>query len=65
LFGSKEEHSLKPVIQYLKILEKRAHSRSFESHLVKGAMHNFYGHESEVANLIYRFVSKLQNNHSV
>jgi pimeloyl-ACP methyl ester carboxylesterase len=72
LFGSKEEHAIKPVNQYLKILEEKSNSKLFESHIeksnsklfeshiVKGAMHRFYGHEDEVADLISNFVSKLQ-----
>ena len=57
LFGDKEEHALKPVKEYMKILERDTSSKRFDYCIIKGADHGFAGKENMAAKAIIRWLS--------
>ena len=60
IFGSKEQHVLKPVREYLAILRERTRSRHFTSHIVKGGNHSFHCCESDTARAAIGWAAGLQ-----
>ncbi len=60
IFGSKEEYALKPVSEYMKILEKNTGSRKFDHIIIKNADHGFSKKEDETANKIVKWLCKIE-----
>jgi pimeloyl-ACP methyl ester carboxylesterase len=60
LFGSKEglQHARR-VEQCITVLREKSNSKLFESHVVKGAVHWYWGYEDKVADCISNFVSRI------
>jgi len=56
LFGDKEEYALKPVREYMKILERDTRSKRFDYLIIKGADHGFVGKEKNAAKAIMRWL---------
>ena len=59
LFGDKEEHALKPVKEYMKILERDTSSKRFDYLIIKGADHRFAGKENRTAKAIITWLVSL------
>ena len=60
LFGSREEHKLKPVKEYMKILGPSTASKKFDYLIINGADHGFSRHEKETANAIIKWLHSLK-----
>jgi pimeloyl-ACP methyl ester carboxylesterase len=59
IFGSREEHRLKPVREYMRILERDTGSKRFDHLIIKGGDHGFSGHEKETAKAIIKWLGSL------
>jgi pimeloyl-ACP methyl ester carboxylesterase len=59
VFGSREEHAVKPVKTYMKILGEKTHSKMFVPVIIKGAKHSFENHNAALAKVACDFASKV------
>lgn len=59
IFGSKEEHALKPVKKYMEILQKNTNSRKFDYRIIKNANHGFDDKEKELASSVAAWLKTL------
>ncbi len=59
IFGSKEEHALKPVRDYMRILERNTRSSKFDYAIIKNADHGFDGRENAMADAVVDWLKKL------
>ncbi len=58
IFGSNEQHAVKPVKEYLDILEMKSRC-NYTSKIIKGARHSFEGQEDEVARQMSNWLSSI------
>ncbi len=61
LFGSREEHRLKPVKKYMEMLERDTNSRKFAGLIINGGDHGFSRHEAETAEAIIKWLGSLNS----
>lgn len=59
IFGSKEEFAVKPVREYMRILQSRTNSRAFSWRIINGAVHTFQGDEDMLAKTVLDWVRQL------
>lgn len=52
VFGGDEENALKPVAEYVRILERRTGSKDFSWRIINGADHGFHGKEGVLADAV-------------
>jgi dipeptidyl aminopeptidase/acylaminoacyl peptidase len=57
IFGSKEENALKPVKEYMRILERKRAGKPFSYTIINGAKHSFKKHEDDVADTVSSWVA--------
>jgi pimeloyl-ACP methyl ester carboxylesterase len=58
IFGSKEESALRPVKEYMEILERRRAGKPFSYSIINGAKHSFKKHEDDVAEIASCWITK-------
>lgn len=59
VFGSKEQHRVKPVEEHFKILRKNTGSSKFDSLIIKDANHSFIGKEKQLSEKVSNWISSL------
>jgi pimeloyl-ACP methyl ester carboxylesterase len=57
VFGTKDEGAIKPVEEYMKILERKSRARIFGTLVIQGANHSFRDYEDSVAFEVVRWAS--------
>jgi pimeloyl-ACP methyl ester carboxylesterase len=59
MFGSKDENAIKPVSEYMRILEKNTGSAKFEYSIIKNTDHGFDGKEKEAASIMVNWLKRI------
>ena len=59
VFGSNDEHALKPVREYMRILERDTNSKRFDYAMIRNADHGFSGKEEKTARVVVDWLKEL------
>ena len=60
IFGTKDEHILKPAIEYMKILERDTESKKFDYSLIKDTNHGFDKKGNQISEIMIKWLKEIR-----